>query len=608
MKGIVRKHRVAIGIVAMSAVALMVTTLTGANASATADRKTTPAAPSGQETTQSLPAPPRPAAVKPATANPIPKRSNQPRLAVHPAAFGAGKAQVATAAATAATTSGGAAPGASTTQKTLILYDSTGQWGWLGEAYAVNAANLVSHGSPYVMQPVSKYTAGQMAAYTGVIYIGSTYDEPVPLAFLDDVLSGSRPVLWMNDNIWQLTARAADFGTQYGWNWQQFDFATTPIVTYKGVALQRDPLAAPSGLLATTVLDPTKATVLATATRTDGSTLPWAIRGGNLTYIGEIPFSYVGSTDRYFAAADLVGQIANPAQVSRKRALVRIEDVSADDDPAQLRQVADYLFAQGVPFSVAVIPQYKDPNGYYNNGKAVNKSLLQVPALISALRYMQSKGGTIIMHGYTHQYSNVANPYDAVSADDFEFYRSHIDASNNVVYDGPVAGDSASWAQGRITSAKLNFLLAGLSQPTIFEPPHYAASAADYQAFQQTFGKRYDRGLYFGGYCPNGACGTGTPDYTKIYGQYFPYLVKDIYGSTVIPEDLGNIEPVPLNNHPARLPADILASAAGMSVVTDGVQSFFYHPYLGTSYLQQIVPGIKGMGYQFVSPATVLAG
>ena len=28
---------------------------------------------------------------------------------------------------------------------------------------------------------------------------------------------------------------------------------------------------------------------------------------------------------------------------------------------------------------------------------------------------MQSKGGTIIEHGYTHQYSNVANPYDGVT-------------------------------------------------------------------------------------------------------------------------------------------------------------------------------------------------
>lgn len=126
--------------------------------------------------------------------------------------------------------------------------------------------------------------------------------------------------------------------------------------------------------------------------------------------------------------------------------------------------------------------------------------------------------------------------------------------------------------------------------------------------FQQDFGTRYDRGLYFGGWCPNGVCGTGTADPAKLSGQYFPYLVRDIYGSVVVPESLGNIEPLPYNTNPARLPADLLASAKGLTVVQDGVQSFFYHPYLGTSYLRQVVTGIKALGYQFVSASRVASG
>ncbi|AHH99348.1 DUF2334 domain-containing protein [Kutzneria albida] len=501
-----------------------------------------------------------------------------------------------------------AAPGANPNQRTLVLYDSTGPYAWLGEAYAVEAANLISHGSAYKMQPVAQYTANEMAGYTGVVYLGSTYDEPIPTAFLDDVLSGSRPVIWMNDNLWQLTQRSANFTAQYGFTWTGFDFSNTPTVTYKNTTLQRDVLAAPSGLLATTITDPAKASSLAVANRADGSSLNWAVRGSNLTYIGEIPFSYVGFNDRYYAAADLLTLLANPATPNRKRALVRIEDVSPGSDPTELRQVADYLHSAGVPFSVAVIPQYKDPNGYYNNGTAQNISLAGAPAVVSALRYMQSHGGTLEMHGYTHQYSNVANPYSGVSGDDFEFYRAHIDSANNVVYDGPPAEDSALWAQSRMTMGKLNFTLAGLPTPTVFEPPHYAASAVDYQVVASNFAARYDRGLYFGGWCPNGSCGSGTPDYSKLYGQYFPFLVRDIYGSPVIPEQLGNVEPVPYNNHPARLPADILATAQSTSVVTDTVQSFFYHPYLGTSYLRQIVTGLQGMGYGFVTASAVAAG
>ncbi|TNC29122.1 hypothetical protein [Amycolatopsis alkalitolerans] len=65
--------------------------------------------------------------------------------------------------------------------------------------------------------------------------------------------------MWTADNIWQLTARAGDFASRYGWTWTQFDFSAIPTVTYQGVALQRSALAAPSGLLTTTVTDPAKA-------------------------------------------------------------------------------------------------------------------------------------------------------------------------------------------------------------------------------------------------------------------------------------------------------------------------------------------------------------
>jgi uncharacterized protein YdaL len=228
--------------------------------------------------------------------------------------------------------------------------------------------------------------------------------------------------------------------------------------------------------------------------------------------------------------------------------------------------------------------------------------------VVSALRYMQSKGGTLLMHGYTHQYSNIPNPYSAVSGDDFEFFRAHIDSSNFVIFDTPVAEDSMLWAQGRIVKGQQEFAAAGFLAPTIFVPPHYAASAIDYQVFKASFASRYDRGLYASGWCPNGACGAGTPDYTRIYGQFFPYLVRDIYGSTVVPEELGNVELVAFNNNPPRFPADILYSANCNTVIQDGVQSFFFHPYLDISYLKQVVQGLQAMGYTFVPANTVKQG
>jgi uncharacterized protein YdaL len=496
--------------------------------------------------------------------------------------------------------SGPAAPGGGTA-KTLVLYDTTGQYGWLGEVYATQTANLSSHFGSWTAAAVSGYKAGDLNAYTAVIYLGSTYDEPLPAAFLADVTATSKPVTWVYDNIWQLTNADTGFAAKYGFSSGLFDFADVTEVDYKGKKLARD-TANKSGIMNLSITDASKVTTLATAVRPDGTTFPWAVRSGNFTYVGEIPFSYVTSDDRYLAFSDLLFDALAPNTAERHRGLVRIEDVGPDADPAELRAVADYLFSQGVPFSVAVYPRYRDPLGVQNNGKAQDYTLLNKPKVVAALKYLQAKGGTLIVHGYTHQYGKVANPYDGVSANDFEFYRAHIDASNSVIYDGPVAEDTTKWASSRILAAELIFAAAGLGTPTTFEFPHYAGSAVDYAAVNSLLGKRYDRGLYFPGVL------TGAKfDYTRQFGQFFPYPVRDVYGSVVIPENIGNVEPDAFNNHPPRLPADILASADRNLVVRDGLASFFYHPYLGTDYLKTLITGIKAQGYTFVSGDSVVA-
>jgi uncharacterized protein YdaL len=509
----------------------------------------------------------------------------------------------ATATGTTPVKTGRAAPGGGTA-KTLILYDTTGAYSWLGEIYATEAANLTSHFGSWAALPVASYKAGDMSTYTAVVYVGSTYDEPLPIAFLDDVTAATKPVTWIYDNIWQLTARDANFATAHGFTYKQFDLSAVSRVDYKGKALTRDTINQ-SGIMDLAISDPTKSTVLATAVRPDGSTFPWAVKSGNLTYIGEIPFAYVTHDDRYLAFADLLFDSLGTTTVTaeRHRALARIEDVGPDSEPAELRAVADYLYAEKVPFTVAVYPRYRDPKGAQNGGKAEDYTLLNKPLVVSALKYMQSKGGTLLMHGYTHQFGNVANPYDGVSANDFEFYLAHIDAANSVIYDGPVPGDSASFVTGRVLSAKTIFALAGLKQPTIFEFPHYAASAVDYATIDSLFGKRYDRELFF-----PGALTGAKPDYTRPVGQFFPYTVRDVYGSVIVPENIGNIEPEPFNNHPARLPADLIASTDRNLAIRDGVASFFYHPYLGTDLLKQVVTGVKDKGYTFVTADSMIAG
>jgi uncharacterized protein YdaL len=529
--------------------------------------------------------------------------------------------------------------GASGSATTLVLYDTTNTYGWLGELYAIGAGNLATHFGKVTAEPVVDYVAGQVNDYTATIYLGSTYNEPIPASFLNDVLTTAKPVIWVGDNIWQLSGApgsTADtaFESAYGWDPATSYFDSTDSissVTYKGQDFTRS-LSNTAGVLAPHITTASDVNVLAAANCSDssgaaadcaeiaqtaGTSFPWAIHSGNLMYVGEIPFSYMTPTDRYVAFADLLFDALDPATTASHLALVRLEDISAESSPANLEEFAAYLKSQGVPFSMAVIPQYVDPNGYYNNGVPASESLAQSPAMVAALKVAVADGGTIVQHGDTHQYSNVANPYDGVTADDFEFYRAQCATTltapytfqapcpdtDYVIETGPVPADSEYWALSKVVAGRVQFTLAGLPQPTIWTTPHYAASAADYAGIDQVYSVRYEQELFFGGELTGGAI-----VYSHVFGQFFPYEVHDLYGTTIIPENLGDYEATEQNNNPPRTAQDIIDEAQLNTAVTQGVASFFIHSdYDPLSALEQIVAGIKAAGYTFVSPQTLMS-
>jgi uncharacterized protein YdaL len=526
--------------------------------------------------------------------------------------------------------------GGSGTASTLVVYDTTNTWGYLGELYAMAAGNLASHFGKVTAEPVADYVAGQVNGYTATIYLGSTYNEPIPTAFLNDVLSTTHPVIWAADNVWQLSGPEGStsdqaFEAAYGWDpsASYFDTTDNPVtISYKGQTFTRN-AANGASVLGPDITTPSMVTVLANANCTDssghpvncapiaqttGTTFPWAIRSANLTYVGEIPFSYISETDRYVAFSGLLFPALAPSATPSHLALVRLEDVSPASDPAALKQFADYFSKNNVKFSVNVIPEYTDPNGFYNNGVPETITLAQAPGVVSALKYMQSKGGTLNDEGDTHQYSNVANPYDGVSGDDAEFYRAQCSTTQSppynfeapcqntdwVIWTGPLPGDSQSWATGRVQAAQQLFQQAGLTAPTTWITPHYFASAADYAGIDSLEPARYEREIFASGLL------SGQPlDYSRIFGQFFPYVVHDVYGEKIIPENLGDYEPTAENNNPPRSPADIIHNAQVNLAVTQGVASFFFDPSYPLSALKQTVSGIKNLGYQFVSSSSL---
>lgn len=494
---------------------------------------------------------------------------------------------------------------------TLVLYDTTGTYGSLGQLYAMATANLASHFGNWTAEPVSSYQAGQIGNYTATIYIGSTYSEPLPTAFLNDVYTTTHPVIWIYDNIWELTSAFPAFQTKYGWMWSQFDTSSVAQVKYKGITLSRN-ASNGGGIMNYASVDTTKAHVLAQAVRSDGTQFPWAVSSGNLTYIGENPYVYSTETDRITAFEDILYNALDPSAPTRHVALLRFEDIDPTWDPADLTGAADTAQSYGAPFGYGIISDYLNPlaaqskQANRKQATVTSEHLYQSPKVVAALNYMAAHGGTPIMHGYTHQYSNVANPYTGISGDDFEFYRVTENADHSPNFVGPIPGDSTSWALSRVSAATAEFNDARLPVPKIFEFPHYSASAVDYAAIASKFSVRWERSLYYYGQL------TGTPSavYTQAIGEMFPFVVQDVYGNTVLPENLGDYEPEPFYTFPVHVVSDILAGGASELAVRDGVAGVYYHAFNGTQPLAQILSGLKNQGWTFADPAKLsgLAG
>jgi uncharacterized protein YdaL len=478
--------------------------------------------------------------------------------------------------------------------RALVLYG--GAPGVVGstELSATKLVNLISHFGGWTARPVGTYRTGEMAAYDAVFYVDGPAGAAPPPAFLDDVLRSSRPVMWIGGDIRHLSSRGGDRWTRrYGFTPQGPQPGSFARMEYKDTALPMNWIA-DAGITHVRITDAGRATVLGTAVRTDGGSVPWAVRSANLIHVSEDPLPYIAEdNDRYLAFADLLFEALAPRTAPRHRALIRLEDVGPTADPAQLRAVTDYLNSQGVPFSVGVYPVFRDPN---RAGGEVTVRLSERPALVGALRHAAAHGGTVLMHGYTHQYADAGNPGHGVSGEDAEFYRCHLDDHEQCLLDGPVAEDSAEWALGRIDRGLEELRRAGLPQPSIFEFPHYMASPAAYVAAGTRFAYRYERSLYFPGLLSR----RPVPDAGREW-QFFPYAVRDVYGTTVLPENLDYV-----TNTGDSIPV-MLAAARANLVVRDGVASFFYHPFLGVGELPRLVDGLRAMGYTFVAPSDLVA-
>jgi uncharacterized protein YdaL len=419
-----------------------------------------------------------------------------------------------------------------------------------------NILDLLGHfGLKGTLIRIEDYRSGDLSRYRFVIVLGvDTRKIEYPAPLISNIRSAKIPVFWIGNHLLELTTDpqfTARIGFRPGGRSIPQDFKT---VQYNGVSLlKNDP-----HISLIDILDPSKATVVATAHNAGGMSVPYIVRSGDFWYCADSPFGFAGEGDRYLVFCDVLHEFFKMPHEVERSALLRLEDVSAEEDPAVLRKYADYLHDRNIPFQISLVPIFVDPK------ENLEVYLSDRPEFVRAIRYMVSKGGSVVMHGVTHQFRGK-------STDDYEFWDEF---SNR-----PIPNDSRALVEKKLRLAMEECFKNGI-YPLTWETPHYTASQLDYHIFSDFFNSAYDRNL--------------AVDQAEA-GHYFPYTTTDRYGRFIIPENLGYI--------PAEKPDPkaLIKNCERLKVVRDGVASFFFHPFLDIKYLEECIDGIEGLGYQFIS-------
>ncbi|MGF0553681.1 DUF2334 domain-containing protein [Clostridioides difficile] len=285
---------------------------------------------------------------------------------------------------------------------------------------------------------------------------------------------------------------------------------------------------------------------------------PYIINDKNLFYVSKLDLDGV----LFYIFCDSLNDIFNIKTFDKGRIFVRIEDVHAFREPKNLVEIADYLSSKNIPFTIALIPAYVNPK----NHKVI--TLSESPEIVKAIKYMQDKGGTVILHGYTHQYKK-----EEVSGEGYEFWDGKKDE--------PLKENMKIFVKDRVLNG-LRVCIENGIYPLAFEAPHYAMESEGYKELKKYFS------TYMGQHQNNDK---------KFSTNTYPYIIRDTEEFNIfIPENLGYIDPEDKFTF-----QNIKENLDELSIVRGFSGGFFFHSYLNIEYLKNTIEYLEKQNIEFMN-------
>ena len=426
---------------------------------------------------------------------------------------------------------------------TLIIYDTNRNFGYVEDVVLSVKEMLYHYTSEIEVVLLEDYTTNGIQDYEYAIIIGLESSSDFSQVVMDS-MNYEGKVFWIGEGIEQLI-NLDDLGFEIGEN--IFSYRNVEYKSYTGsLGIKRD-------FKRINIRDE-KIEVLASLNNNLEKN-PFIINVDKLWYMSKIEIT----SKLLFVFADVLNDFYELKEFDEESIYIRLEDIHAYTDTKKLREIGEYLYKENIPFMMALIPVYKSDK--YKDLVRMN----EVPEFVETIKYLTTIGGSVVLHGYTHQYTGES------SGEGYEFW--------NGIDNRPLDVDMAQWVGERIPKA-LDECVSNRIYPLLFEVPHYAISQDGY----------YEVGKYFStiiGHFQNSDLGFATTVY--------PFELYDTnYGVSIVPENLGYFDP----SNPLTLEA-LRENMEVLDIVRGGLGGFFYHPYLGIENLKECIEIIKSYDVSF---------
>lgn len=252
---------------------------------------------------------------------------------------------------------------------------------------------------------------------------------------------------------------------------------------------------------------------------------------------------YINNTSAKISNDSYKNNSTSTSSENTQIGLIRFEDVCVTSQGydknyfENLRIIGEYMNEKNIPYHIAWIPRYKNPNFKIDNDP-LTKNTFEIAEMVYTLDYLNNHNGVIGLHGYTHQFGN----YESAAGFEFGKFEPSTDVFKEKI---EKAIETASYLDIPID---------------FFEVPHYEITTE-----QNKIAEEYFKILYY----PFNDYGIDKADLKKP--QLSPYNNSSLYISTPL-------------DYIAEGKEDICLDRIKNSDISN-MGSVFFHPSLENAFI-----------------------